>query len=134
MTEKSAIANCNLTKEIHETFLLTRDKFCVLAPFASPAFAGEQMVTFNADADDWTPANGTGSVEAGTYKLAKGAAEHALIGDAAWDDDTVAAKVQLDEGNWAGIVFRAQSEMAYYVYYLNVPNNKTELWRHKTDA
>ena len=134
MIEKSAIANCNLTKEIHEKFLLTRDKFCVLALFASPAFAGEQMWTFDADADDWTPANGTWSVEAGTYKLAKGAAEHALISDAAWNDDTVEANVQLDEGNWAGIVFRAQSEMAYYVYYLNVPNNKTELWRHKTGA
>ena len=24
--------------------------------------------------------------------------------------------------------------MEYYVYYLNVPNNKTELWRHKEGA
>ena len=24
--------------------------------------------------------------------------------------------------------------MEYYVYYLNVPNNKTELWRHKQSA
>ena len=118
-----------------KNLFLTAIVFCVLAFLTSPAFAGEQMWTFETDADDWTPANGTWNVEGGTYKLAKGGrAEHSLIGDAAWDDYTVEARVQLDDGNWAGIVFRAQSDMEYYVYYLNVPNNKTELWRHKTGA
>ena len=108
---------------------------CILALVASAAFAGEQMWSFDSDADDWEIANGVWSVEDGAYKLAKGGrAEHSLIGEAGWAAYTVEAKVRLDEGNWAGVVFRAQSEMEYYVYYLNVPNNKTELWRHKTGA
>ena len=108
---------------------------CFLVLAASLAFAGEQTWSFESDAADWKPANGSWSVEDGTYKLAKGGrAEHSLVGDAAWEDYTVEAKVRLDEGNWAGVVYRAQSEMEYYVYYLNVPNNKTELWRHKTGA
>ena len=108
---------------------------CLLVLVAPFAFAGEQAWSFEADADEWAPANGTWSVEDGAYQLAKGGrAEHSLIGDTAWDDYTIEAKVRLDDGNWAGIVFRAQSEMEYYVYYLNVPDNKTELWRHKTGA
>ena len=108
---------------------------CCLILVASFAYAGEQSWSFEADAADWTPANGTWSVEDGTYKLAKGGrAEHSLVGEVGWEDYTVEAKVRLDEGNWAGVVFRAQSEMEYYVYYLNVPNNKTELWRHKQSA
>ena len=108
---------------------------CCLILVASFAYAGEQSWSFEADAADWTPANGTWSVEDGTYKLAKGGrAEHSLVGEVGWEDYTVEAKVRLDEGNWAGVVFRAQSEMEYYVYYLNVPNNKTELWRHKEGA
>ncbi len=106
---------------------------CVLVLVASVAFAGEQTWSFDSDADDWAVANGVWSVEDGAYKLAKGGrAEHSLVGEAGWADYTVEAKVRLDDGNWAGVVFRAQSEMEYYVYYLNVPNNKTELWRHKT--
>jgi len=108
---------------------------CCLILVASFAFAGEQTWSFDSDADDWKVANGTWSVEDGTYKLAKGGrAEHSLVGEVGWEDYTVEAKVRLDEGNWAGVVFRAQSEMEYYVYYLNVPNNKTELWRHKEGA
>ena len=106
---------------------------CVLVLVASIAFAGEQTWSFDSDADDWEVANGVWSVEDGAYKLAKGGrAEHSLVGAAGWADYTVEAKVRLDDGNWAGVVFRAQSEMEYYVYYLNVPNNKTELWRHNT--
>ena len=106
---------------------------CFLILVASFAFAGEQSWSFEADADEWTPANGAWSVEDGTYKLAQGGrAEHSLVGEVGWEDYTVEAKVRLDAGNWAGVVFRAQSEMEYYVYYLNVPDNKTELWRHKT--
>ena len=108
---------------------------CFLVLVASFAYAGEQFWSFDSDADDWEVANGAWSVEDGIYKLAKGGrAEHSLVGDAGWEDYTVEAKVRLDDGNWAGVVFRAQSEMEYYVYYLNVPNNKTELWRHKTGA
>lgn len=102
---------------------------------ASVAIAGEQTWDFESNADEWAPANGSWNVENGVYKLAKGgSAEHSLVGEAGWEDYTIAAKVRLDEGNWAGILFRAQSDMEYYVYYLNVPNNKTELWRHKNGA
>lgn len=108
---------------------------CLLTLAAASAFAGEQSWSFDTDTDGWTPANGDWLYEDGTYKLNKGGrAEHSLIGDVAWDDYTVEAKVRLDDGNWAGVVFRAQSEMEYYVYYLNVPDNKTELWRHKQGA
>ena len=100
----------------------------------SISFAGEQLWTFDSgSADDWSVANGNWSVTDGVYKLTKGAAaEHSLVGDADWTDYTIDAKVRVDEGNWAGIAFRAKSEMEYYVYYFNVPDNKTELWRHKT--
>ncbi len=107
--------------------------FCFIAVIASTGFAGEQLWNFDSHADGWTVANGNWSLEEGVYKLASGAqAEHSLVGDAAWQDYTIEAKVRLDAGNWAGIAFRAKSDMEYYVYYLNVPNNITELWRHKT--
>lgn len=107
--------------------------FCFMTVIASTSFAGAQLWTFEVDADDWKVANGNWSVGDGIYKLETGAqAEHSLIGETTWTDYTIEAKVRLDEGNWAGIVCRAKSEMEYYVFYLNVPNNKTELWRHKT--
>ena len=72
---------------------------CCLVLIASFAFAGEQTWSFESDADDWKPANGSWSIEDGIYKLAKGGrAEHSLVGDAEWDDYTVEAKVRLDEG------------------------------------
>ena len=107
--------------------------FCFLTIIVSTGFAGEQLWTFDSSADEWAVANGTWSVEDGIYKLATGAqAEHSFVGDVTWEDYTIEAKVRVDEGNWAGIAFRAKSEMEYYVYYFNVPDNKTELWRHKT--
>ena len=107
--------------------------FCFIAVSVSNSFAGAQLWTFDSGADDWKVANGNWSVEDGIYKLNKGAAaEHSLVGDVAWTDYTIEAKVRIDEGNWAGIAFRAKSEMEYYVFYFNVPDNKTELWRHKT--
>ena len=107
--------------------------FCFIAVFVSTSFAGAQLWTFDSGADDWKVANGNWSVTDGIYQLKKGAAaEHSLVGDVAWTDYTIEAKVRVDEGNWAGIAFRAKSEMEYYVFYFNVPDNKTELWRHKT--
>ena len=109
--------------------------FCFIAVITSTGFAGEQLWNFDSHADGWTVANGNWSLEDGIYKLNKGgAAEHALVGDVAWTDYTIEAKVRIDEGNWAGIAFRAKSEMEYYVFYFNVPDNKTELWRHKTGS
>ena len=100
--------------------------------FSLPTFAGTQLWDFEEDHKDWKVANGEWEIKGGVYHVDRGGqAEHSLIGEEEWDDYTIEAKVRLDEHNWAGIVFRAESEMEYYVYYLNVPNNKTELWRHK---
>ncbi|MCG9129520.1 DUF1080 domain-containing protein [Candidatus Poribacteria bacterium] len=97
------------------------------------SFAGDQLWTFDSHADSWEVSNGTWGLNDGAYQLTLGAqAEHSLVGDTGWKNYTVESKVRLDEGNWAGIVVRAKSEMEYLVYYLNVPNNKTEFWRHKT--
>ena len=100
-----------------------------------PTFAGTQLWDFEEKHDDWEVANGDWEIKGGIYQVEKGGkAEHTLVGEDKWDDYTVEAKIRLDEGNWAGVVFRAQSEMEYYVYYLNVPNNKSELWRHAKGA
>ena len=100
-----------------------------------PTFAGTQLWDFEEKHDDWEVANGNWAIKDGIYQLDKGGkAEHSIVGDEKWDDYTVEAKIRLDEGNWAGLIFRAQSEMEYYVYYLNVPNNKSELWRHSKGA
>ncbi|MCY4401497.1 MAG: DUF1080 domain-containing protein [Candidatus Poribacteria bacterium] len=106
----------------------------LLTILVSTGYAGEQLWNFESgSADDWKVANGNWSVTDGVYKLATGAqAEHSFVGEVTWEDYTVEAKVRIDEGNWAGLAFRAKSEMEYYVYYFNVPDNKTELWRHKT--
>ena len=97
-----------------------------------PSFAGTQLWDFEKNADGWKVANGTWAVADGVYKLSKGGpAEHSLVGEADWDDYTVEAKIRVDAGSWAGLAFRAKSEMEYYVYYFNVPDNKTELWRHQ---
>ena len=97
-----------------------------------PTYAGTQLWDFEEKHKDWKVANGEWEIKGGIYHVDKGGqAEHTLVGEEEWDNYTIEAKVRLDAGNWAGIVFRAESEMEYYVYYLNVPNNKTELWRHK---
>ncbi len=106
----------------------------MLSILVSTGYAGEQLWDFDSgSADDWKVANGNWSVTDGVYQLATGAqAEHSLVGEVTWENYTVEAKIRLDSGNWAGIAYRAKSEMEYYVYYFNVPDNKTELWRHKT--
>jgi len=104
--------------------------FAVL--LSQSSFAGTQLWEFEKNAEGWKVANGKWEVVDGVYKLARGGqAEHSLVGEEDWDNYTIEAKVRLDEHHWAGLVFRAKSEMEYYVYYMNVPNNKTELWRHK---
>ena len=100
------------------------------------AWAGTQLWDFEKDAKDWKVANGDWKVEGGFYQETSGAvpAMHSLIGEDNWDDYVVEAKIRLDQGNWAGLVFRAQSEFEYYIYYMNVPDNKSELWKHTKPA
>lgn len=125
-----------------QTISISLRKFCLLSLltlccvlFSIPTFAGTQQWDFEKDAEGWKVANGTWNVKDGVYQLSQGQqAEHSLVGEEDWDDYTIEAKVRLDAGSWAGIAFRAVSEKEYYVYYLNVPNNKTELWSHREPA
>jgi len=97
--------------------------------------AGTQQWDFGnlAQEKEWKVANGKWKVKGGIYQETSGAekAMHTLVGDTKWDNYTVEAKIRLDEGKWAGLIFRAQNEFEYYVFYLNVPSNETEFWRHK---
>lgn len=107
--------------------------FCTFASLTS--YAGTQLWEFDKDAEGWKAANGNWEVTDDVYKVSLGAeAEHSLVGEKDWDNYTIQAKIRIDEGNWTGLVFRAKSEMEYYVYYFNVPDNKTELWKHTAGA
>ena len=116
------------------SFMLFLGLFLVFA-VSVPTFAGTQLWDFEEKHDDWEVANGNWEIKGGIYQLEKGGkAEHSLVGEEDWDDYTVEAKIRLDEGSWAGLIFRAQSEHEYYVYYMNIPNNKSELWKHNKGA
>ena len=79
------------------------------------------------------PSNGSWEVEDGIYKqtMRWGKAQKALVDGAEWTDHTIEAKVRIEDGHWAGIVFRAQNEFEYYVYLICPKENKSELWRHR---
>ena len=106
---------------------------CISIYFASSATAEEQLWTFDNNATDWIPANGTWEVEEGVYKQTTrwGEAQKALVDGMEWTDHTLEAKVRVDDGHWGGIVFRAQNEFEYYVYLICPKENKSELWRHR---
>ena len=107
--------------------------FCFLVSLTS--YAGTQLWDFEKNDDGWKVANGNWTVDDGVYKVSRGAeAEHSLVGEKDWDNYTIEAKIRIDEHHWTGLVFRAKSEMEYYVYYFNVPDNKTELWKHTDGA
>ena len=102
--------------------------------YVVPLTAAEEHVwTFDDDATDWTPANGSWEVEEGIYKqtMRYGEAQKALVDGVEWADHILEAKVRVDDGHWGGIVFRAQNEFEYYVYLICPKENKSELWRHK---
>jgi len=84
----------------------------------------------------WKSVNGDWSIKEGAMvdKDNRQPAQRILVGEASWTDYTIEAKLRVDDGNWAGIVFRAKSDFEYYVAYLNVPDNKSELWRHNPGA
>ncbi len=104
---------------------------CVVA-LPPAATAGTQTWDFEDGAGDWDAPNGTWEASGGVYSEVSGTdpAMHSVVGDASWGDYVVSTKVRFDEGSWAGIAFRVQSDFEYYVYYLNVPDNKSELWQH----
>ncbi len=105
---------------------------------ALPSWAGTQLWDFEkaAQEKEWTVANGQWQIKNGVYQetSAGEAAMHTIIGEEKWDDYVLEGKVRMDQGNWAGLLFRAQSEFEYYIYYMNVPDNKSELWKHNPGA
>ncbi|MAE19559.1 hypothetical protein CMK12_11620 [Candidatus Poribacteria bacterium] len=85
----------------------------------------------NEQSKDWQAINGNWIIENGVYKQKSNEkAAHILAGTNNWDNYTVETKIRIDEGKWAGLIFRAQNQLEYYVFYLNIPDNKTEFWRH----
>ena len=105
----------------------------LLATIANSSLAGSKTWDFESGSVDWKVANGKWAIKGGIYQETSGKdkAMHAIVGDAKWKNYTVETKIRIDDGRWAGLIFRAQNEREYYVFYLNVPNNETEFWRHK---
>ena len=107
---------------------------------SSMAHAGAQLWDFQKpfNEKDWEEANGDWKFRKGIYQEVSGgeAAMHRIARGAdweKWEDYTVSCKIRIDGAGskWAGLIFRAQKDNhAYYVYYLNVPDNKTEFWVH----
>lgn len=109
---------------------------------SSMAHAGIQLWDFDkiGNEADWEEANGDWKFTKGIFQETSGgeAAMHQIVRGADWEkwtDYTVSCKIRIDKGNWAGLIFRAQKDNhEYYVYYLNVPDNKTEFWVHLKGA
>ncbi len=112
---------------------ISRPLIYITVFLTSVAAAEQHTWTFDEDAADWTPANGTWRIENGVYKqtMRYGKAQKALAHGAEWTDHTLKANVRIEAGHWAGIVFRAQNEFEYYVYLICPKENKSELWRHR---
>ena len=105
----------------------------LLATIAISSLAGSKTWDFESGSVDWKVANGKWAIKGGIYQETSGAekAMHTIVGDAKWKNYTVETKIRIDDGRWAGLILRAHNEREYYVFYLNVPNNETEFWRHK---
>jgi len=105
---------------------------------APTAMAGTQLWDFEDGSDEgWDAPNGDWQMKDGLYMEVSGGepAMHSVVGEDDWDDYVINAKIRIDDaGQWAGIAFRVQSDFEYYVYYMNVPNNKSELWMHTAGA
>lgn len=120
-----------ISRKLKVSSLLTL--FTILLTLTS--LAGTQIWDFEKNADGWKVANGNWQVIDGFYQVSQDVdPAHSLVGENDWSNYTIETKIRIDLHHWAGIVFRAKSEMEYYVYYLNVPDNKTELWKHTAGA
>lgn len=100
--------------------------------FTLSVSAGTLQWDFKRNAKDWEVANGMWQVKNGVYQVLKGGLDHSVVGEKEWGDYTIEAKVRIDEGSWAGIVFRAIDENQYYVYFLNTQFGIMQLYRQKT--
>jgi len=95
--------------------------------------AGELAWDFDENTGEWEAAKGIWQVKDGVYhqKQRWGEAIHSLVGETSWTNYTLQAQVRIHEGNWAGVVFRAQDEFQYYVYLFCPKEKVSELWLHK---
>ncbi|HIE25910.1 TPA: hypothetical protein EYP66_01330 [Candidatus Poribacteria bacterium] len=96
------------------------------------AYAGTQIWDFEkaAQEDDWNVATGKWGIKGGVYQETSGGspAMASFVGEEDWTDYTVEAKIRIDKGQWAGLIFRAKSDLEYYVFYFGEGN--VELWKH----
>jgi hypothetical protein len=108
--------------------------FLCMSMLMGTADAGTQIWDFEkADQEkDWHVATGKWGIKGGVYQETSGAtaAMASFVGQADWTDYTVEAKIRIEQSNWAGLIFRAKSDLEYYVLYFGVGSN-VELWRHK---
>ena len=102
--------------------ILVLTLFVVL--FSQPALAGEQLWDFknHGQIDDWEIINGTWEIDDGVLKETSGAESgmHAFVGDVAWENYTVEAKIRVDNGKYSGLAFRGQDDYEYYVFYVEL--------------
>jgi len=115
--------------------------FLCVGMLMETADAGTQIWDFEkADQEkEWHVATGKWGIKGGVYQETSGAtaAMTSFLGDEKsegvdWKNYTVEAKVRIEQNNWAGLIFRAKSDLEYYVLYFGVPGRPNiELWRHK---
>lgn len=119
-----------VSKILHRFIVLCLLILCsVLLP--SSASAVTLQWDFSRGAKDWEGTNGMWQVKNGVYQVLKGGVDHSVVGEEGWDNYTIEAKVRIDKGNWAGIVFRAIDENHYYTYHLNTQLGIMQLHRFK---
>ena len=84
------------------------------------------------DMDDWTPVSGDWSIDNDELVQSDLAtpAMRALVGEEGWSDYTIECKIMITSGSYTGVVFRAISDLEYYVFYINANENVVELWQH----
>ena len=113
-------------------FLTAISIFLCASMLVGTAYSGTQMWDFEkADQEkEWNVATGKWGIKGGVYQETSGAtpAMASFVGEEDWTDYTVEAKIRIDSGQWAGLVFRAKSDLEYYVFYFGEGN--VELWKH----
>ena len=92
--------------------------------FSQPALAGELLYDFEnkGQLDDWESINGSWDIKGGVLQETSAAESgmHAYVGEAEWEDYTFEVDMRIDEGKYAGVVFRGQDDYEYYVFYIEL--------------
>jgi hypothetical protein len=116
------------------SFFTVISVFLGVSMLMGTAYAGTQIWDFEKvdQEEEWHVATGEWGIKGGVYQETSGAtaAMASFAGEESWTDYTVEAKVRIEQSNWAGLIFRAKSDLEYYVLYFGVGSN-IELWRHK---